>query len=266
MIKNHFITTTRLHLTMADSARARDPRSESSKDKDLISRGDYTKTPGGKLTFFLGRAIDPFVQYSILAHGAGTGLLHQLGLRTLPPGLPAHTGIAAIDALGLSPYRLVLLGMALGSVVKQNIWVTYISGEPMPVKGAILVGLFNLVFNSLNSYAFLVRATSASMESSFPQPALLIGSGLYVTGILVELIAEIQRKHFKDDPKNKGKPFIGGLWSFARHISTCSCSMWTRYILLTSHRLWCIYGVEDWLCHCRWWMDLGFPHSRFLLL
>ena len=128
---------------MADAARANDPRSDASKDKDLISRGgmfvpssgitvlnlsvsltlwvnyhvDYTSTPVGKSVFFLVRAIDPFVQYSILAHGAGTGLLHNLGLRTLPPGLPAETGVSSIDALGLSPYRLVLFGMSVGSAV-----------------------------------------------------------------------------------------------------------------------------------------------------
>ncbi|KAF2246131.1 hypothetical protein BU26DRAFT_521611 [Trematosphaeria pertusa] len=205
---------------------ANDPRSEASKKRDLISRGDYTPTPAGKAVFFLARAADPFLQYGILAHGLGTGFLHRLGVRTLPPGLPAHTGISGIDSLGLSPYRLVLLGMAVGSAVKQNIWVTALSGEPMDIRSAVAIGIFNTVFNSINTYAFLVRATSASTESAFPQSTLIVGSVLYVTGILTELIAEIQRKRFKSDPKNKGKPYTGGLWSFARHINYGAYTIW----------------------------------------
>jgi len=204
----------------------KDPRSEGSKKKDLIARGDYTPTPAGKLTFFLLRGIEPALQYSILAHGFGTSVLHRVGLRTLPRGLPAHTGISLIDGLGLSPYRLVLLGMAVGAAVKQNIWVATLSGEPMPVGGAVGIALFNAVFNSLSTYAFLTTATSASTEGDFPQPALLIGSSLYVVGIMTELVAEIQRKRFKANPNNKGKAYTGGLWSFARHINYGGYTLW----------------------------------------
>jgi hypothetical protein len=98
-----------------------EPRSGASKLRDLITRGDYTSDPLGRATFVLLRTIDPFLQYSILAHGLGTGLLHRVGLRTLPAGIPAHTGIPVIDALGLSPYRLILLGMTIACAVKQNV-------------------------------------------------------------------------------------------------------------------------------------------------
>jgi protein-S-isoprenylcysteine O-methyltransferase Ste14 len=204
----------------------KDPRSEASKKKDLIARGDYTPTPAGKVTFFILRGIEPALQYSILAHGLGTSVLHRVGLRTLPSGLPAHTGIGLIDGLGLSPYRLVLFGMAVGAAVKQNIWVTALSGEPMPVGGAVAVGVFNALFNSLSSYAFLTSVTSASTSASFPQPALLIGSSLYAVGIVTELVAEIQRKRFKADPNNQGKVYTGGLWSLARHINYGGYTMW----------------------------------------
>ncbi|USP73024.1 membrane protein [Curvularia clavata] len=204
----------------------KDPRSEETKKKDLIARGDYTPTPAGRLAFFVLRGLEPALQYSILAHGLGTSVLHRVGLRTLPSGLPAHTGISLIDGLGLSPYRLVLFGMAVGAAVKQNIWVTALSGEPMPVGAAIAVGVFNAVFNSLSSYAFLTTVTSASTEANFPQPALLIGSSLYVIGIVTELVAEVQRKWFKSDPKNKGKVYMGGLWSLARHINYGGYTLW----------------------------------------
>jgi protein-S-isoprenylcysteine O-methyltransferase Ste14 len=203
-----------------------DPRSEAAKSRDMIARGDYTPTPAGKVVFFLVRAIEPYLQYSILAHGLGTSLFHRIGLRTLPPGLPTNTGISLIDGFGLSPYRLALFGMAVGAAVKQNIWVTALSGEPMPVGGALAVGAFNAVFNTIASYAFLLSATSASVESDFPQPALMIGGTMYVVGILTELVAEIQRKQFKSDPKNKGKAYTGELWQFARHINYGGYTIW----------------------------------------
>ncbi|KAJ4293416.1 hypothetical protein N0V90_008699 [Kalmusia sp. IMI 367209] len=215
-----------------DEARANDPRSEASKKRDLISRGDYTPTPVGKAVFVIARAIDPFIQYSIL-RGAGTGILHSVGLRTLPPGTPANTGISIIDGLGLSPYRLVLLSMAVGSAVKQDIWAVALAGEPMSVNNAVAISIFNTVFNSLSSYAFLIRATSASLESAFPQPALLVGGALYVTGLLTELISEVQRKQFKKDPRNKGKPYTGGLWAFARHINYGGYTVWRAAYALT---------------------------------
>lgn len=204
----------------------KDPRSEESKKRDLIARGDYTPTVAGKAVFFLVRGLEPALQYSILAHGLGTSLLHRIGLHTLPQGVPARTGIAFIDGLELSPYRLVLYGMAVGAAVKQNIWVTVLSGEPMPAGGALAIGAFNAVFNSMSSYAFLLSATSASKESVFPQPALITGSALYVVGLLTELVAEIQRKRFKSDPKNKGKAYTGGLWQLARHINYGGYTLW----------------------------------------
>lgn len=205
---------------------SQDPRSEESKKKDLIARGDYTRTPIGKAVFFIARGVEPILQYSILAHGLGTSLFHRLGLRTLPLGPPAHTGIRLIDGLGLSPYRLVLFGMAVGAAAKQNIWVTALSGEPMPVGAALVVGVFNAVFNSMSSYAFLLSATSASNASEFPQSALVVGSIMYVVGLLTELIAEIQRKRFKADPNNRGKAYTGGLWQFARHINYGGYTLW----------------------------------------
>ena len=123
--------------------------------------------------------------------------------------------------------------MAVGSAAKQDFWAAFLSGEPMNVNNAVAISVFNTVFNSLSSYAFLIRATSASLESDFPQPALIVGSVLYVTGILTELISEVQRKQFKNDPKNKGKPFTGGLWSFARHINYGGYTLWRAGYALT---------------------------------
>jgi protein-S-isoprenylcysteine O-methyltransferase Ste14 len=224
---------------MSEKAKSNDPRSEAAKRLDLISRGDYTPTPFGRALFVALRSLDPILQYSILAHGTGTSLLHRVGLRTLPAGLPAHTSVSFIDSLHLSPYRLVLLAMAVGSAVKQNIWVVALSGEPMSVKNAIIISAWNTAVNGLNQYIFLASMTSASVNSNFPQVPLLVGSAMYTVGLLTELIAEIQRKRFKEDPKNRGKPYTGGLWSFARHINYGAYAIWRAgYALAAGGWVW----------------------------
>ncbi|KAF1994224.1 hypothetical protein P154DRAFT_549159 [Amniculicola lignicola CBS 123094] len=208
------------------NASIKDPRSEESKKRDLISRGDYTSTPGGKALFVLLRSLDPLLHYSILAHGTGTALLGRVGLRTLPPSLPSHTGISTIDSLGLSPYRLALLGMAIGSALKQNIWIIALSGESMSYGNALTISIFNTVLNGISVYAFMLSAMAGWTESSTSPTPLIVGGALYVTGILTELISEVQRKAFKSDPKNKGKVYSGGLWALARHINYGGYTLW----------------------------------------
>ncbi|OCK82169.1 hypothetical protein K432DRAFT_324702 [Lepidopterella palustris CBS 459.81] len=199
-----------------------------SKKVDYVNRYDKSPTPIGRAVFVGLRAFDPFLQYSILAQGIGTSLLYHVGLTALPPGIPAHTGIFFIDGLQLSPYRLIILGMALGSAVKHCIWATTISGEGMYIPSAITVGAFNLAFNSLNTCLFICEQTSASTSSNarFPQLPLIVGGTMYTVGILTELIAEVQRKRFKSEPKNQGKPYTGGLWNLARHINYGAFTVW----------------------------------------
>ncbi|EMD92382.1 hypothetical protein COCC4DRAFT_57937 [Bipolaris maydis ATCC 48331] len=187
--------------------------------KDLVPRGDYRSSPAGKITFFVLCSIKPVLQYSTLAHDFGTSVLHRVGVRTLPSGLPAQTGIGLIDGLGLSPY--ILAGLA-----RRNIWVTTLSRDRMTVGSAVAIAMMNAVSNSLSTYASVTSISSTSTEGGFPQPALLIGSTLYVAGILTELVVEIQRERFKADPHNKGKVCTGGLWSLARHINYGGYMMW----------------------------------------
>lgn len=105
-------------------------------------------------------------------------------------------------------------------------WALAISREPLGVKNSAIISVFNTFHNAINNYAFLLSATSASASSTFPQPTLIIGSMLYVVGLATEYIAELQRKRFKDDPANKGKPYTGGLWSLARHINYGAYAVW----------------------------------------
>jgi protein-S-isoprenylcysteine O-methyltransferase Ste14 len=201
------------------------PKADSSyKSFDLVNRGVKRANPLGSTIFVGLRALDPLLQYGILAHGVGSSLLHKVGLETLPAG-PPNTG-TFVDALGLSPYRLILLAMSVGTSAKHIYWLLGLTQDELPPAAAATVGAYNLVANSIDTLLFTCVATSASLSGDFPQAPLLVGGTLYVAGMVVETLAELQRKKFKQDPRNAGKPFTGGLWSVVRHANYTGYAIW----------------------------------------
>lgn len=156
------------------------------------------------------------------------------------------TGIKAIDGLGLSPYRLVLLAMSVGSATKHAIWKLAIGEEQMGAGPALSVGVFNAFLNSANDLLFICTATSPAYGrgegpgwSGWPSPSLLVGGVLFATGITVELVAEFQRKAFKAKKENQGKPFTGGLFALARHINFGAYTTWRAgYALAAGGWVW----------------------------
>lgn len=197
-----------------------------SRAKDNIQRGIKTPSYAGTLTFVGARALDPFLQYSILAKGFGSTMIEKVGGSVLPQGPALITNTPLDSILGLSPYRSILFGMSVGSMLKQNIHITTIMQEQMPPQFGLAVGAFNSIFNSLNSLAFICAQTSASVNGEhFPQTPLIVGSILYVLGLSVELGSEVQRHMWKKDPKNKGQVYEGGLFGLSRHINYFGTSL-----------------------------------------
>ena len=201
-------------------------------EKDLITRGDKTPTPYGTAAWVGLRGLDTFIQYGILSGAVGQGLISILGSSPRVQGPAAETG-TPLDALNLSPYRLALLGMSIGSFVKHSFWRLYCAGEPLPVSAAALVAFFNTLFNSANSFLFVTAATSAAKHIGegpesihFPGTPLLVGGSLVISGLLIETISEVQRTIFKNQKENEGKPFTGGLWAFSRHINYLAYTLW----------------------------------------
>lgn len=194
---------------------------------DLITRGIKSPSPLGTATFIGLRILDPLIQYGILAQSWGSSALHTLGLSTLPAGLPTASG-TPIDALGLSPYRLILLAMATGTCVKQVWWLVGTSEETFGPGPALVVGGYNMAVNSVNDLLFTTAAFSASLSGgeTFPQPPLVVGGVLYVLGMVVEVVSEWQRARFKSDPENKGRPYTQGLFRYARHVNYTGYSLW----------------------------------------
>lgn len=199
-----------------------------SSSRDLINRGRKNPTPLGTAIFVGLRSLDPFLQYQILKHGLGTSIITRLGGTLLPIDVPTATGLYPIDALGLSPYRLILLAMAAGSSIKQIYWLVGTSQEEFPPGPAVAVSVYNTLFNSIASLLFTCAATSGSTfgYGKFPQLPLIIGAVFYTVGIFTEAISETQRAAFKADPKNKGKAHTTGLFGLARHINYGGYSLW----------------------------------------
>ena len=54
----------------------------------------------------------------------------------------------------------------------------------------------------------------------------MLGLGLYTVGLVTEYASEVDRKRFKNKPENKGKPYGGGLWSWATHINYGGFMLW----------------------------------------
>ena len=100
----------------------------------------------------------------------------------------------------------------------------------------LVVGFFNSVGNTLCTLLALWTVTSAAPQMATrsasikdvvtSSPTLMLGLGLYTVGIFTEFGSELDRKRFKDKPENKGKPYGGGLWSWATNINYGGYTLW----------------------------------------
>lgn len=167
------------------------------------------------------RAFDGFVlQRALLVLDPMPGLFAKLGISVPPP--PAGGLPSAISLQNLTPFQAVIWSMSIGSALKQIFWLLFTSKESMTASNAVTISIFNTICNSLNTLAF----TLASVNTTWSENALYVSVPIFVAGILVETIAEIQRKAFKDDPKNSGKVYYGGLFGYARHINYFGYMLW----------------------------------------
>lgn len=121
--------------------------------------------------------------------------------------------------------------MSVGSMLKQSYWLLAISKDEMPAGSAVIIALVNTVLNSLNCSLALWTFTSVNPKAStvselFRSPYIATGLTMYLIGIVTETVSEIQRRNFKRDERNKGKPYAGGLFSLARHVNYTGYSLW----------------------------------------
>ncbi|KAJ9144487.1 hypothetical protein NKR23_g5956 [Pleurostoma richardsiae] len=186
------------------------PQGEGKAPVDKIQRGNYTSSTAGTATWIGLRALDPILQYQLLANGWGPALLDKIGGSVIQLGsrFPGVTGSSGL----------------LGGLK--------ISDPP-----------FNLLFDTTSSLLLLSSKTSAALKGpqiripstdlSLPLPVLL-GSIMFVVGSMAETLAELQRKRFKARPESKGRIYTGGLWRLARHINYGAYMMWRGGYMLAA--------------------------------
>ena len=199
------------------------------KSKDFVPRGNKSSSPVNT-TIYLGlRAVDCFWQYLVLSQGYGSAVIEFLGGSVIPYGEPLISGIPLIDNLGLSGFRLFIFAMNVIAAGKHFWFVLRVAEEAWTLPGAVVVGLDNILFDTLNNFLFLCSFTSAASSSAgetLDNPYLVVGVALFALGIIAECVCEIDRKLFKQDTKNKGKPYTGGLFSVVRHPNYTAFTIW----------------------------------------
>lgn len=187
------------------------------------------------------RALDLPLQWWFLRSGAGIDLLQRLGANAI------YQPQLTTTALGLSPYHSVIFGLAVGSAAKQIYWKVFVADTVMPVAFAGAIAAYNTILNSLNTILALWTLTSqqptdqSSLKAFLAScpPALSVGLVLYSVGLFTEWYCEIQRRDFKSDPKNKGKPYAGRLFSLARNINYGGYTLWrSGYSLICGGWIW----------------------------
>ncbi|KAL2173557.1 ERG4/ERG24 ergosterol biosynthesis-like protein [Thermothelomyces heterothallicus CBS 202.75] len=199
------------------------------KSKDFVPRGNKSSSPFNTSLYLGLRAVDCCWQYLVLSQGYGSYVIRLLRGAVIPTAAAAETGVGLIDDLGLSGFRLVLLLMNVLAAAKHFWFVLRVAEEAWTLPGAIIVGLDNIFFDTLNNFLFLCAATSAASHPSgetLSNPYLLAGFSLFVLGIGLECACEIDRKRFKTDKRNKGKPYTGGLFAVVRHPNYAAFTIW----------------------------------------
>jgi protein-S-isoprenylcysteine O-methyltransferase Ste14 len=201
---------------------------QSKKLRDMVDRSVKGSNLLPRFVFSALRAVDPYLQHLILFGGYGGLLISKAGLVPLPAG----------------PKGTVIVVMAASCALKQIINMSWILQEKIPLYGAVLIGLYNTVCNGLASLSSLIYEPSRELG-----PPQYIGIGLFTVGLLTELVSEVQRKRFKDDPANKGKNYAGGLFSLARHINYGGYTLWRTGLALTSGNYWLAALQFTWLTY-----------------
>ena len=212
------------------SASSSTPSAPEKDPRDLVTRGSYRPTPIGRTVFLILRGIDPIIQYFILSRHAGISWIPKyLGGALLPTSIGLRPTTAAF--FDLPPHQTLLLGMSVGSMLKQNFWLTALSRDEMHPKSAFIIAVFNTLRNGVTTALASWTLTSVNPSAStwselFRNPSVTAGTALYAIGILLETVSEIQRSRFKADERNKGKPYSGGLFGLARHINYTGYTCW----------------------------------------
>ncbi len=141
-------------------------------------------------------------------------------------------------------------------VVRQIIWALFFVIAVLPVSAGLAISGFNIFLDT-------IAILSAHRVKSDPPAALVaLAVVIFFVGIAIELGSETQRLLFKNDPRNKGKAYMGGLFSVAVHANYFGYTLWRIGLFLISQALLGIpFVVSVFVC-----VSLRFDPSRFCVV
>ena len=126
---------------------------------------------------------------------------------------------------------------AMAFSLRQVFWLFFLTTGSFPPGIATLIG----VMIPVKFYLLSLSATAAPFGSLADKVGLL----LFFAGTALETVSEVQRKAFKDDARNAGRLYTGGLFSLSRHVNYFFDAVaYVGYVLLASNS-W--LGAAAWL-------------------
>ncbi|RJE22944.1 hypothetical protein PHISCL_04713 [Aspergillus sclerotialis] len=221
---------------MATSSKSSSSTGQGSHNTSITDarRGNHNHSAAGTAIFIGLRPLSPIAQYQNLYRGWGPWLLSKIGASTISPMLSTP---------GASLSRHLLLAMSTGVTAKHIYWVLALNHEYFNPPIASLVGIGHLIFDTVASLLFLSPKTSALLTGpyiSIPGTGsalsvpITLGTAMFTIGLLMETVAEAQRKQFKSNPENTGKIYTKGLWALARHVNYGGYTLWSAGYMLAA--------------------------------
>jgi len=184
------------------------------------NREDRTFSMAGSIGFVVLPSVSILAQH---------WLLNREGARTIVKSLNSMQSfhIFSRPPVPFAPRTKILLALTAAQGIRRCIWAFHIA--PWRIN-FIFDGLFTvgttLYFGGL-AWASLYAPHSLGWKE-------YVGVGAFAIGSIITTGSEIQRKQFKDDPKNQGKPYTEGLFSIAQHINyTGEILQWVGNALAT---------------------------------
>lgn len=212
--------------------------------RDYVTR---TKKPSplGTTAFICSRLLGPIIAYYyVLGQGSDANWIIN----------PPVVSDKKEAILSLSPSQWVIFLMGWASTIKHIYWVLFISEQELPLSTGIFFGGLESLTDILNSWIFMhyfrlpffslsSSSSSSDLQNSASPSAssyvlkrpilpglgslhIILGILLFDLGLTIETASELQRRAFKRDPRNAGKPFSRGLFGLARNINYGGHVLW----------------------------------------
>jgi len=130
--------------------------------------------------------------------------------------------------------KVLMVGMVAVGALRQAFWITYLNRNEWNWDLAISVALANNWFDWCLMKRLAESEVSSSSNIGRDHLTVLVAVSFFVLGGFLETYSEWQRRKFKDDPRNKGKLYTGGLFAYARHINYLGYILWRTGLGLVS--------------------------------